>query len=46
MAKRLLEITKKEGVWCFGCESDKLSSLSQKNYQTPERSKVLMMAYC
>jgi len=36
MAKRLLEITKKEGVWCLRCELDKLSSLSQKNDQTPQ----------
>jgi hypothetical protein len=36
MAIRLLEITKKEGVWCSCCELDKLSSLSQKNDQTPQ----------
>jgi len=36
MVFRLLEITKKEGVWYFSCEMDKLSSLSQKNDQTPQ----------
>jgi hypothetical protein len=36
MAKRLLEITKKEGVWCFCCESEKLFSVAQKNDQTPQ----------